>query len=532
MTSVVSGLSPGQIAALPTAVVAKLTTSDIKAMSPAQVGGLTAAQLNVLPAADIQSFTNSQLGAISYGTFLAISALQTANFTASQIGGLSYTQILALTPDQLNHLGAADLQALNISYLTKAQFGALSAAQIKNLSPAQIGALSTNKLNVLSPAQIGGLLNTQVNALTAAQLNGLSQTNLNALPAAQIGYLNGTAISGLTTDTLALFLPSQTASLLASKANRLSAAQIFSFSASQLGATTLVGHAGGLQFNFSRDSSLANAPSGYLNAAFAAAAGLAANFSNAAVINIQLGFGEVAGSPISGGNAAESASYMVGTGYAALKAGLQKNAGNSTMQATAYNSLSATNPTSGGKFEISTAEAKALGLIGASNALDGYVGLSAALPFEYNQAAAAGKYDAVGIFQHELTEVMGRTGSVGAAFGPGIYTALDLYRYTSTNNANPSNGTPIRSLTQQAGNTSYFSIDGGKTNLGDYNPSNGGVDYADWNANMGNDPFGYATNGVVQKMSGNDVIEMAAIGWNMTSQGITAAQAAATYAAV
>lgn len=35
-----------------------------------------------------------------------------------------------------------------------------------------------------------------------------------------------------------------------------------------------------------------------------------------------------------------------------------------------------------------------------------------------------------------------------AGIGANTYTTLDMYRYTSTNNANPSAGTPVRAPTQ------------------------------------------------------------------------------------
>jgi hypothetical protein len=365
--------------------------------------------------------------------------------------------------------------------------------------------------------------------LTATQLDGMSKINLNAV---NVADLSATAVSNLTTKTLTSLTAGQTSSLLANQADKLSVAQISSFSAAQLGSTNLVGAADGLQFNLSWAPSVANAPAGYRNAAIAAAAGLSAELGNKVVVNLRIGYGEVAGSPVASGAAAQSGTYMTTVSYSSLYSALQRNSGNSTIQAAAAASLGASDPTNGGTFRISTAEAKALGLTGASSQLDGYVSLSSAVPFVCNQTAASGKYDAVGVFQHEITEVMGRTGSVGSAFGNGVFTALDLYRYTSTNNANPSQGQPVRALTPQNGNVAYFSIDGGQTNLGGYNPSIGGADFADWNATMAPDPFGYAYSGAVQRMTGNGVAEMAAIGWNMTQHGVTAAQAAATYALV
>jgi hypothetical protein len=241
-------------------------------------------------------------------------------------------------------------------------------------------------------------------------------------------------------------------------------------------------------------------------------------YSNNVVLNIQIGYGEINGSSLSPSAAAESAGFYGSTSYANLKNALSADSGNSTYQATADASLSASNPT-GGSFELSSANAKALGLQGASNNLDGYVSMSNALPFEFNQTASSGKYDAVGALQHEFSEVMGRVGSVGASIGSGVYTPLDLFRYTSTNNSNPSQGTPERALTQQGPGTDYFSINGGATNLGNYNASNGSEDYSDWATNMTNDPFGDAFSGVVEPMSGNDAIEVAAIGWNLTTAG-------------
>ncbi len=49
---------------------------------------------------------------------------------------------------------------------------------------------------------------------------------------------------------------------------------------------------------------------------------------------------------------------------------------------------------------------------------------------------------------------------------------------------------------------------------------------------MGADPFGFSFSGVTEPLSGNDVVVMAALGWNPTAQGVTHAQAAATYALV
>ena len=85
----------------------------------------------------------------------------------------------------------------------------------------------------------------------------------------------------------------------------------------------------------------------------------------------------------------------------------------------------------------------------------------------------------------------------------------------------------MRGMTRQHGpNLDYFSVDGGTTNLGDYDASDGSQgDYADWNANsnMVGDPFGGAVAGTTELLTGRDIITMAAIGWKMTSAGVTLA---------
>ena len=562
-------MSSTQIGGLTTSQIGTVTTATLNKLSATQIGDLSATQVHALTAAELNGLSVSNFNALDVG-----------NLTTSQLGGLttaaanlSAGQINALTSGQISSLSAAGLNRLSAT-----QIGALSATQLGGLTAAQIGAISTATLNKLSATQIGDFSATQVQALTVGQLNALSVTNLNALnvadlttaqfngltsrtignlsasqlaalnasqanslltsqisslSAAAIAGLSASQVAGLTTAQLGSLSASQTASLLANQADNLSIAQISTFSNSQLSTTTLVGAAGGLQFNLSWASSVGSAPTGYRNAVIAAAAGLSAIFSNNVVLNIQVGYGEVDGSAISADDAAESAGFYGSVNYSALRLGVaeQTLAIRPTRQPPTR-VLSASNPTSGGTFAISSANAKALGLNGASSSLDGYVGASSAIAFEFNQTAATGKYDLIGALQHEFTEVMGRTGSVGHDIGSGIYTPLDLFRYTSTNNADPSNGTPERALTQQGSNTDYFSINSGVTNLGDYNASNGSEDYADWDSNMVNDPFGGASSGVTEPMSGNDAIEVAAIGWNMTAKGSALAQTAQTHADV
>jgi len=276
-------------------------------------------------------------------------------------------------------------------------------------------------------------------------------------------------------------------------------------------APTLVGKAGGLQFNLIWDSSVSSAPAGFQSAAIAAAQLYTQYYSNPEVINVHIGYGEVDGYRLGQGALGESMSYGYLETYSQVFSALQSNASPGSWAAQANTSLPSADPTNGGSFYVSTAEAKALGQIsGTGTATDGYVGLSSIYPFDYSSTTppASYQYDAIGTFAHELSEVMGRVGSVGSIFGANIYTPLDLFRYSP-------NGT--RDLTAGPG---YFSIDKGVTNLGTYNnPQNGG-DASDWIPTLQGDSYGSGWAGFRAVVSPTDIIENSVLGYHMTMSAV------------
>ena len=89
-----------------------------------------------------------------------------------------------------------------------------------------------------------------------------------------------------------------------------------------------------------------------------------------------------------------------------------------------------------GNFFVASAEAKALGLVKATTSgVDGYIGLGVSSIYYPASGGhiSPSQYDAVGVAAHELSEVMGRTGMLGAALGgkTNVYTPLDLFRFTA-----------------------------------------------------------------------------------------------------
>jgi hypothetical protein len=278
-------------------------------------------------------------------------------------------------------------------------------------------------------------------------------------------------------------------------------------------APTLVGAAGGLQFNLIWDTSVASAPAAFEKAAIYAASLYTSLYSNHEVINVHVGYGEVNGLSLGAGALGESMSYGYMENYSMLSPALQKDATSSSWQAQADATLPATDPTHGGRFFVSTAEAKALGQVsGTGTGIDGFVGLSSMYAFDYtpNTKPAANQYDAIGTFLHEFSEVMGRTGSLGYTDGTNVFTPLDLFRYSSS-------GT--RDLTPGSG---YFSVNNGVTNLGTYNNPRNGGDTADWIPSLVGDSYGSGYAGVQAALSPTDIIENSVLGYRMTPTAVSA----------
>ena len=283
---------------------------------------------------------------------------------------------------------------------------------------------------------------------------------------------------------------------------------------------TVVVGAGGFKINLIWDSSVNSAPdpSGFMQAVKDAAQYYASQFSNNEIVNINVGYGEIAGGKMSAGALGESESYGYLTNYTTVTADLQKDGF----------TFGASNEPTNSQFFVTSADAQTLGLVPSSTALDGYIGFGGGYSWNlmatttgHNTGTASNQFDLQSIALHEISEVLGRLGMEGASInGNATYTPLDAFNFASpgTLALSPSSG--------------YFSTNNGTTNLGLFNnsASNGG-DIADWasynwptQANTQGLPtgsnvadafaaFGYP--GYNGDISTSDLKEMAALGYTL-----------------
>ncbi len=259
-----------------------------------------------------------------------------------------------------------------------------------------------------------------------------------------------------------------------------------------------------MQINLSWDSTVASAPN---EAAFKAAVQAAANILDGAILNpisvtIQVGWGSDAGAAIPANALATGGPSSTPVSYSQLVNALTTTAqanGNSQIAA----SLPVTDPlaaTAAGQWEVGSAEAQALGLgslFSGATGNDGTVGFGSSENWSYGSTVGSSQYDLIGVALHELTHALGRVNfSSTTTFDP-----LNLYTYAAPG-----------SLQLVSGQPDYFSVNGGITNLNNFDTVG---DTGDWASTVSGDSFGYGASGVQGKLTFTDLLVMEALGYKM-----------------
>ncbi len=279
---------------------------------------------------------------------------------------------------------------------------------------------------------------------------------------------------------------------------------------------TLVSSSGSnLAIDLVWDSSVGSAPTGFTSALIASAQALVADFSThtKTVLYISVGWGEIAGQTLAANALGESESLGYLTNYTTVANALTSHGA----------SLTASNEPTSAQFFVTSAEAKALGLVsgtgGSTSSVDGYIGFSslAGTGDSWQYAATgttANQFNLQAVAQHELTEVMGRVSMEGTATynGHKTYTPLDLFDFSANHTL---------ALSNTGG---YFSSNGGQTQMGVYNDAAVyGGDIGDWASyqsvtqsqtlSSGEDAFdAFDRPGYNLAISSDDLSEMVALG--------------------
>jgi hypothetical protein len=254
------------------------------------------------------------------------------------------------------------------------------------------------------------------------------------------------------------------------------------------------------------DQGVSSLPTGFVSAVNYVVNYFDQLFTNPVTVNIAVGYGEIDGYRLAPNALGESLPGISGqAGYVFLESYRQSRSALLAQNAPGSSTLPSASPAPG-QLAMTAAEAKALGLYSSSTGLDGWVGFSSSPNiFSYSAGSAPGsnQYYFIGVVEHEFTEVMGRASFLDQA--PSYYSLIDLYRYAAPG---------MRQL--GTGAASYFSIDGGSTNLDNWNnyqTGNNG-DLTDWAPSAGYDAFddnGYP--GVINQFTTTDITLMRALGW-------------------
>lgn len=173
-----------------------------------------------------------------------------------------------------------------------------------------------------------------------------------------------------------------------------------------------------------------------------------ATFTANVTINIAVHYGiDANGNTLTTG--AEGGPHVVyGVSYSNFRTALTNAANNSAMIAAAASLPAGTSVNGYTNFAIASAEAKALGLIQASSAVDGEVWMGSGIP----------SADLTGVALHELTHAMGRID--GWAGSNHTYPfVMDLFRFS---------GSGQRYFGTSTSTAAYFSINGGASDLADF----------------------------------------------------------------
>ena len=186
----------------------------------------------------------------------------------------------------------------------------------------------------------------------------------------------------------------------------------------------------------------------------------------------------------------ESNKFIIDDSYTDFRAKLAASA-TSASDTTALNSLpiQSLNPVnSDPNIQLTEANALALGIYTGSNTNTSPTTISlntSLMNLSRGGTQSGSKYDLLSVVSHEMDEILGLGSAIPNGTNPisgspttptGAVQPEDLFRYSAAGVRSYNNGTPAQT-------TSYFSIDGGVTNIVGFNQNStaaNGADFGDW----------------------------------------------------
>jgi hypothetical protein len=221
-----------------------------------------------------------------------------------------------------------------------------------------------------------------------------------------------------------------------------------------------------ITFNATFLSSITNNPNA---AAIEATINQAINFYQANITNnttVNITFGSMTS------GLGQSTTFFETITYAQYLSALQSHSSGDTVDTQALASLPGgpNNPVNGdANVDVTTALLRTLGF-SASVSTDSTILVNTAIT-NYNGSTDPSKYSLLAVLEHEMDEALGTGSDLDNGSTSGAIRPEDLFRYSAP-------GT--RSYTLSSVATSYLSVNGGTTNVANFNQVGGGSDYGDW----------------------------------------------------
>jgi hypothetical protein len=171
----------------------------------------------------------------------------------------------------------------------------------------------------------------------------------------------------------------------------------------------------------------------------------------------------------------ESSTYYGTVSYSQYLTALQSHSSGDAVDVAALASLpgGSNNPVNGNaNVDVTTANLRALGF-SANVATDSTISLNTSITNYTGKTFNPNDYSLLAVVEHETDEALGLGSNLDTGSTTGDIRPEDLFRYSAPG---------VRSYTTSSSASSYFSVNGGTTNLVNFNQSGppGGADYGDW----------------------------------------------------